>query len=77
MQFPNRLAGQDKVDLLLTENEGDCTSEMGRGQFSIFGACEEKSGHGFHGFIRMKRRLKNTRLLRQMMVVLNAEEWCG
>jgi hypothetical protein len=23
------------------ESEGDCTSEMGRGQFSIFGAIEE------------------------------------
>lgn len=29
------------------ESEGDCTSEMGRGQFSIFGAIEEKTCHGF------------------------------
>jgi len=29
------------------EGEGDCTSETGAGQFSIFGAIEEKSGHGF------------------------------
>jgi hypothetical protein len=32
--------------IFLSENEGDCTGEMGWGQFSIFGACEEKSGHG-------------------------------
>jgi hypothetical protein len=29
------------------KSEGDCTSEMGAGQFSIFGAYEEKSGHGW------------------------------
>jgi len=51
MQFPNRLAGQDKVDIFLTENEGDCTGEMGPGQFSIFGAIEEKTGHRFSRII--------------------------
>ena len=29
------------------ESEGDCTGEMDAGQFSIFGAVEEKDGHGF------------------------------
>jgi len=29
------------------ESEGDCTSERGAGQFSIFGAVEEKSGGEF------------------------------
>jgi hypothetical protein len=34
-------------DLDIYEGEGDSTSEMGAGQFSIFGAIEEKSGQGF------------------------------
>jgi hypothetical protein len=34
-------------DVNLYESEGDCTSEMGVGQFSIFGAIEEKSGGDF------------------------------
>jgi hypothetical protein len=29
------------------EGEADCTSETGAGQFSIFGAVEEKDGRGF------------------------------
>jgi hypothetical protein len=29
------------------ESEGDCTGERVAGQFSIFGAIEEKSCHGF------------------------------
>jgi hypothetical protein len=82
--IPNRLAGQNKVDLLseneadcTSENEGDCTSETGAGQFSIFGAYEEKSAHGFHVFTRMKQGLRNERLVRQMIVVLIQAEWCG
>jgi hypothetical protein len=39
------LAGLD--DLNFYEGESDCTSETGAGQFSIFGAVEEKDGHGF------------------------------
>jgi hypothetical protein len=34
-------------DLDIYEGEADSTSEMGAGQFSIFGAIEEKTGHGF------------------------------
>ena len=34
-------------DLDFYEGEGDCTSETGAGQFSIFGAIEEKTCHGF------------------------------
>jgi hypothetical protein len=34
-------------DLDFYEGEGDCTSETGAGQFSIFGAIEEKSGYRF------------------------------
>jgi hypothetical protein len=34
-------------DLIFYEGESDCTSETGAGQFSIFGAVEEKSGDGF------------------------------
>jgi len=61
--------------ILLIENEADCTSETGAGQFSIFGAYEEKSGPGFHGFTRMKQWLRNERLVRQMIVVLIQAEW--
>ena len=32
---------------LMAGSECECTSEMGRGQFSIFGAVEEKGGYGF------------------------------
>jgi len=31
----------------LYESEGDCTGERVAGQFSIFGAIEEKSADGF------------------------------
>jgi hypothetical protein len=34
-------------DWEIYEGEGDCTSETGAGQFSIFGAIEEKNRHGF------------------------------
>jgi hypothetical protein len=33
--------------IFFVKSEGDFTSEMGWGQFSIFGAIEEKIGHGF------------------------------
>lgn len=33
-------------DVNFYESEGDCTSEMGAGQFSIFGAVEENGGRG-------------------------------
>ena len=61
--------------IFLIENEADCTSETDAGQFSIFGAYEEKSGPGFHGFTRMKQWLRNERLVRQMIVVLIQAEW--
>src|SRR5580658_11173662 len=32
---------------MFCKSEGDCTSETGAGQFSIFGAVEEKSVGGF------------------------------
>jgi hypothetical protein len=41
-------------ELNLYESEGDCTSEMGVGQFSIFGAIEEKNGRDFPGMGKMK-----------------------
>jgi hypothetical protein len=43
-------------DLDFYEGEGDCTSETGAGQFSIFGAIEEKSGHGFLRIYRDEAR---------------------
>jgi hypothetical protein len=42
----NRRRGREWV-LKFCESEGDFTGEMGAGQFSIFGAIEEKDGHGF------------------------------
>jgi hypothetical protein len=44
------------------EGEGDCTSETGAGQFSIFGAIEEKSRKVFSERARMKRQLRRGRL---------------
>ena len=35
---------------MFCENEADSTSETCAGQFSIFGAVEEKSGREFGGF---------------------------
>jgi hypothetical protein len=32
--------------LFMNAGEGDCTKEMGAGQFSIFGATEDKARHG-------------------------------
>jgi hypothetical protein len=32
---------------MFCESEGDCTSEMSVGQFSIFGAVEENGSGGF------------------------------
>jgi hypothetical protein len=72
---PSGLRDRNELSVLC-ESEGDCTSEMGAGQFSIFGAYEEKSGPGFHGFTRMKQWLRNERLVRQMIVVLIQAEWC-
>jgi len=37
------------VNEVFWESEGDCTSESRAGQFSIFGAVEEKSGGEFGG----------------------------
>jgi len=34
-------------DFNFYEGESDCTSETGAGQFSIFGAVEEKDGRRF------------------------------
>jgi len=39
--------GTGTEQLIFSEGEGDCTSEMRRGQFSIFGAIEEKRGRRF------------------------------
>jgi len=37
------------------EGETECTSEMARGQFSIFGAIEEKEVSGFCGEMGVKK----------------------
>src|ERR1700685_2485199 len=39
------------------EGEGDCTKESAEGQFSIFGAIEEKEVCGFVGRMRVKKNL--------------------
>jgi len=45
--------------IVFVKNEGDCTSEMGPGQFSIFGAIEEKKAMDVHGSTGMKQPLRN------------------
>jgi len=46
------------------EDESECTSERARGQFSIFGAVEEKGGHGFLRIGRDKNLLEDMALSR-------------
>src|ERR1700686_1748015 len=43
----SRTGSRSNKSRYLYESEGDCTGERVAGQFSIFGAIEEKSGHGF------------------------------
>ena len=42
------LRGQRRNEQFLVRGESDCTSEMGAGQFSIFGAYEDKGGADFY-----------------------------
>jgi len=44
------------------EGETDCTSEMVRGQFSIFGAIEEKDQEIFPESLRVKKSLNPAQL---------------
>jgi hypothetical protein len=44
--------------IVFCESEGDCTSETGAGQFSIFGASEEKSGRRLPRLGRLKEGMK-------------------
>jgi len=55
--MPNRLTGQNEFNFFC-ESEGDCTSERGAGQFSIFGAVEEKIATDFRGVTGMKQRVR-------------------
>jgi hypothetical protein len=58
---------------------------MDAGQFSIFGAVEEKGRQGFRGSTRMKQRLSDVSFLLWMMAVLawreereeNLVEWAA
>jgi hypothetical protein len=43
---------------MFCESEGDCTRETGAGQFSIFGAVEEKGGGGFSRGGKREQRSK-------------------
>jgi hypothetical protein len=56
-------------DLNFYEGEGDCTSEMGAGQFSIFGAIEEKDGRGFSRIGTDEMREEKRVLLHWMAVI--------
>jgi hypothetical protein len=47
--------------MVFCESESDCTSEMGAGQFSIFGANEEKGEGRFPGLGRLKEGMKEAR----------------
>jgi hypothetical protein len=42
-----------------SKSEGDCTSETAAGQFSIFGAVEEKDGQDFPELARTGQRLQD------------------
>jgi hypothetical protein len=45
-----------KFGLFFVERGRDeCTSETGRGQFSIFGAVEDNAGHSFRESERIKK----------------------
>jgi hypothetical protein len=46
----------DRSEQFFVRGEGECTKEMGAGQFSIFGAIEEKEAPDFRGFLRIKER---------------------
>ena len=52
MRCSTALHGLNNSDFY--EGEGDSTSEIGAGQFSIFGAVEEKARIGFPESARMK-----------------------
>jgi hypothetical protein len=43
----NRLSWPGMIKKVFMRAKFDCTGEMGAGQFSIFGAVEEKSWQGF------------------------------
>jgi hypothetical protein len=59
------------------EGEGDCTSETGAGQFSIFGAIEEKDGRGFPRIGSDEMREEKRVLLRWMAVISCAMHGVG
>jgi hypothetical protein len=44
---PAGTSGADRIQIFYREGESECTGERAWGQFSIFGAIEEKGGHGF------------------------------
>jgi hypothetical protein len=50
LRIANRFCPAGTTEIFY-EGEGDCTSETRAGQFSIFGALEEKIGHGFSRII--------------------------
>ena len=46
------------------KSEADCTGEMGAGQFSIFGAVEDKDAANFCGSEKFKRTVRERAFLR-------------
>jgi hypothetical protein len=46
LRLPTGFGRRERLENVY-EGEGDCTSETGAGQFSIFGAIEEKNCRGF------------------------------
>jgi hypothetical protein len=69
----NRLARLNDYRFLCVSEE-DFTRETRAGQFSIFGASEEKSGGGFPELGLMKKWLKVKALGREMTAVF---VWTG
>jgi hypothetical protein len=64
-------------DLIFYEGEGDCTSEMGAGQFSIFGAVEEKGGRKFSRNGTDEQTARDESLLHWMALISCAMQVLG
>jgi hypothetical protein len=65
--------GWDEVQIFC-ESDSDCTSEKGAGQFSIFGACEEKDDHAFSRIDTDQETTEGRALRLWMAAVFGAEE---
>jgi hypothetical protein len=58
------LRGQRRNEQFFVRGESDCTSESGAGQFSIFGALEDKDGVELYMRATLKGLAKEQRFFR-------------